>query len=116
MGEWYWYNGIDFKVTLGAYPSYKGDACGKVYVTFVYDGKKDKLNIIQFGVKGGFSCGATVKSPLSSKDEIPAMFFMEDGKLMSKKQMEDANSNSWYWGISKEQTWEEIEARLIDTI
>lgn len=115
MGEWNWHNGIDFKVALGAYPSYKGDSCGIAYITFVYNGIEDSLKVVQFGVKGGFSCMSTVKTPVSSKEEIPGMLFMHtSGKVKSKKELEEDHANFRYWGISTEQTWDEIESVLTD--
>lgn len=106
--------GKEFNVYLGAYPSYKGGSCGLVYATLAYDGKKDKLNLVNFGINSGFTCDAEVKSPYSNKDSIPGITMMVDGKLRSKAELEDKHSDSWYWGIAKEQTWEEIEAKIID--
>ena len=39
---------------------------------------------------------------------------MDDNKLKSLDRVERDNENVWYWGISKQQSWEEIETRLID--
>lgn len=115
MGDFDWMDGKDFKVALGAYPSYKGDACGIAYVTFVYNGIEDSLKVAQFGVTSGFSCQASIKTPISLRDEIPGMLFMKtNGKVKSKKELEGDHANYRYWGISAEQTWDEIESVLID--
>lgn len=106
--------GKEFEVYLGAHPSYRGGSCGLVFATLAYDGIKDRMHIVNFGITSGFKCNATVKSPYSSKDELPGITMMVDGKLKSQQELEEKNRSNWHWGISKEQTWEEIETKLID--
>tara|TARA_B110000259_G_scaffold4541_1_gene5150 strand:+ start:10206 stop:10871 length:666 start_codon:yes stop_codon:yes gene_type:complete len=106
--------GKEFDVYLGAHPSYKGGACGLVFATLAYDGKKDQMHIINFGITSGFKCNSTVKSPRSNKDELPIVSMIVNGKLKTQQELEETGSSNWHWGISKAQTWEEIETKLVE--
>ena len=107
--------GKEFDIFLGEYPGrVSRQVCGTVYVTLAYDGKKDKLSIVNFGIKSGYLCELPIKTPSDNKDELPGFTMMSDGKLKSVDTIERQNNDVWYWGISKQQSWEEIEARLTE--
>ena len=106
--------GKEFEVYLGESPSRRGGPCGMLHATLAYDGKKDKLILVDFGITSGYTCNSTVKTPYSSKEDLPGITMMVDGKLISQQELEEKNRLKWHWGISKEQTWEEIETKLID--
>tara|TARA_B110000259_G_scaffold26588_1_gene27513 strand:+ start:5860 stop:6549 length:690 start_codon:yes stop_codon:yes gene_type:complete len=107
--------GKEFDVYLGEYPGRNtSQDCGTVYATLAYDGKKDKLSIVNFGIRSGYLCDLPIKTPSENKDELPGFDMMDGNKLKSLDTVERDNNNVWYWGISKQQSWEEIETRLID--
>ena len=106
--------GKEFDVIIGEYPGRSSrQLCGTAFVKLAYDGKKDKLSIVNFGVKSGFTCEINIKTPRTNKDELPGFRMMDGNKLKSKADVERQNRSEWYWGISTEQSWEEIEAKLI---
>jgi len=104
--------GYEFKAYLGEYPGRSSGSCGMVYVDFAYDGKKDELIILNLGIRNGFSCDVDIKTVRATKDELAGFYMMENGKLRTRKELDYSNRSDFYWGISDEQTWEEIEATL----